>query len=118
MRPQCQADTRVRPYKKISLVYKFILKGYLFDRALEAGIGDTVFFKLHNDFFGQRRTDFGHNIKNSVRSYPIILLGNKFLFKGELSNLLEEIFHISRGKLDVIFMIRSRSTSPVLSLER
>lgn len=68
-------------------------------RLLHAGIGDLVFFKLCDDFVSQRRTDFRHDFKNSSRSYPIILLRGKLLFKGKLCNLLEEILHISRCKL-------------------
>ena len=30
--------------------------------------------------------------------HPIILSGGQFLFKGELGYLLEEIFHVGRGK--------------------
>jgi hypothetical protein len=88
-------DDRKTTFARGSLVFRFIVKGYFLDRSLKAGIGDTVFFKLHDDFFSQRRTYFGYDLKNCVRSYPIIVLRNQFLFKGELSNLLEEIFHIS-----------------------
>lgn len=85
---------------------------------LEAGIGNGVFFELDADFFGERGPDFGEDFKDGVRGNAIILFGKQFLFKGKMGHLLKEIFDIRGSKARVSLMIRFRSISPVLSLER